>query len=356
MIFWGQIRISDEIQKSSIAKTAEHNLYFVDFWATWCGPCIHVAKYLTTLQEAFPNDLHIMSLTQENSDLVKRFMKKHTSSLAVAIDYQGETFKKYKIQSLPYGILFNAEGNILWQGHPADFKESDVRYFLKRHRKKVALNVMYPLETIKQTVQTEKELIDDFEITPLATTDTSFQILKKEQYTELRGTLQEILAYTQNVYKGQIQISAPLNDSYKIRVKPETDAFENLTNSITQALKLEIQNNLQKGEVLLFSVNTANFWDTDQINWGNNTPNFLIGDNDLQADNVSLQKVAYQLATLLEMPIYVPNTETTNSLHDWNIHYRFYELMISSLSDTYGIDVEKKITSYPIYNITKKAP
>jgi thiol-disulfide isomerase/thioredoxin len=356
MLFFGQIRISDQIQESAIAKNAEHRLYFVDFWATWCGPCIHVAKYLTTLQEEFPNDLHIMSLTQENPDLVKRFMKKHASSLAVAIDYDGETFKKYNIQSLPYGILFNAKGEKLWQGHPADFKTKDVHYFLKRNREKATVASMYPLEIIKSTSVKEKELTEDFEITKLNAAPTSLEIIKKDDYIQLSGNLQQLLAYAQNVYKGQIRILENENTSYKIRVKPQTDAFQNLSETIINALHLEVENSLQKGEILVFSTKSANFWDTKQIDWGNNTQSFLVSDTDIQADNVSLQKVAYQLATLLETPIYVPNTPETNSLHDWNIHYRFYELMTSNLSDTYGIDVEKKVTTYPIYKITKKAP
>ncbi|MEW4922760.1 TlpA family protein disulfide reductase [Algibacter sp. 2305UL17-15] len=357
MLFFGQIKISENIQKSEIALNSENALYFVDFWATWCGPCIHVSKYLTSLQKQYPKDFYILSLSQENPDLVKRFMKKHPLDLAVAIDNEGETFSKYNISSLPYGILFNANGEKLWEGHPAEFKSYHLEGYLSTNKSQIASDKMFKVQSYQAVVaKKETDLKRDFEIEKLKLPIPELQILKKPTFTEITGSLRDIMAYTNNVFKNQVSIDSNLNDFYRVRFKHDTKASKNLSKAILKSLKLHQISNSAHGEVLFFNIETPSFWDVNQIDWGNDTPNFLIGDTDIKADNVSLNQLNYQLANLLEIPIVTNNEGVANELHDWDIHYKYFDLMASSLNDTYGIKIEKKISNYPNYTITKKAP
>lgn len=357
MIFLGQIKISENIQDSNIATQNENALYFVDFWATWCMPCVHVSKYLETLQTQYPDNFYILSLSQENPEIVKRFMKKHKIDLAVAIDYQGETFQKNNIQSLPHGILYNAKGEKLWEGHPAEFKAFHIKRFLKENRKTIAVNKMFKAQYYKTVAvlknETQKK---DFEYSKMNIETSNIQVLKKQKYIELQGDLQDILGYAFNVYKEQIKIPSALNKVYKMSFKFKTDAYFNMSETILEALKLNQINSEIEGEALVFDLKNPTFWDTRQIDWGADSQSFLIGDSDIQADNVSLNKVTYQLATLLETPIVISEKHLDNKLHDWQIHYKYFDLMVSSLSDNYGIQIKKRTVKYPQYIITKKAP
>jgi hypothetical protein len=57
------------------------------------------------------------------------------------------------------------------------------------------------------------------------------------------------------------------------------------------------------------------------------------------------------------MPVIVPDeSEISLSLHDWDFHYKFFQLMQSDLADNYGIKAEKENISYPVYHIQKKTP
>lgn len=357
MFFFGQIRISETIKNSSIASKTNNALYFVDFWATWCGPCIAVAKQLTSLQRQYPKDFYIMSLSQENPDIVKRFMKKHNLDLAVAIDYNGETFSKYNISSLPYGILFNAKGETLWEGHPADFKAYHLEGYLSTNKTQISADKMFKLQSYKPVaVKKEAALIDDFEIKKIDAPDANFQIVKKPDYLELVGSLKDIMAYVNNVYKNQVNVMPKLNETYRMRFKYDTETSKDKAASILKYLKLKQESKLVNGEVLFFNLSTTHFWDVNQINWGNDTPNFLIGDSDIKADNVSLNQVNYQLANLLQLPIVTNNEVIANELHDWEVHYKYFDLMASSLKDTYGIKIEKTVSDYPEFIITKKTP
>ena len=252
IILLGQIKVSEKIQDSYIAVQDENALYFVDFWATWCMPCIHVSKYLESLQKQHPDNFYILSLSQENPEIVKRFMKKHKIDLAVAIDYNGETFQKNNIQSLPYGILYNAKGKKLWEGHPAEFKAHHIEKFLRENKKKIAVNRMFKSQTYKKTVVSKIESDkEDFEYSKINKEELiALQIIKRRRYLEVKGTLQDILAYSFNVFKNQIKIPSALNKTYKMSFKFKTDAYLNMPKTILEALKLKQVNVEARGRSL----------------------------------------------------------------------------------------------------------
>ena len=141
---------SETIQTSKWATDIEASLFFVDFWATWCKPCVYASEYLGVLQKQYPDRFYVVSLSEENPDVVKRFLKKHPTGLAVAIDYNGETFKANNTRVLPYGLLINANGEVLWKGSPTDFKQADLERYLRQNPKKKDVNKVLRIKKVKQ--------------------------------------------------------------------------------------------------------------------------------------------------------------------------------------------------------------
>ena len=113
-------------------------------------------------------------------------------------------------------------------------------------------------------------------------------------------------------------------------------------------------NNVQ-GEVLVLDSNNPNLWNTEQIEWGTDNPKYLIDDTQIQADNVTFKDIKYRLAFVLEMPV-IGEIESGDTEHDWQVHYKYFQLMRSDLLDNYGINAEKKRSTYPVYVVEKKAP
>lgn len=51
------------------------NVYVVEFWATWCQPCIAGMPHLSRLQEKYAKDgVFIISVTNESADVVDKFL------------------------------------------------------------------------------------------------------------------------------------------------------------------------------------------------------------------------------------------------------------------------------------------
>jgi thiol-disulfide isomerase/thioredoxin len=352
---FGQIKVSEYIQQSTIATQTNNKLYFIDFWATWCGPCIHASKYIESLQKQYADEFYVLSLSQESPEVVKQFMLKNQNGLATAIDYEGETFSKNKVRSLPYSILYNANGIKIWEGHPADIKPYQLEQFLRDNPNKIEVDKIILTQAYKKSVNKEEvEFNKDFEIVPLNETwDAALQIVKHDDFMEIKGNIEDIFAYALNCYRSQIKLNNLTNDSYRVRFKRNSDALQNKAKYILRALKLKESRKSALGEALVFEIKNPTFWNTNQIDWGKDTQHFLIGDSEIKADNVTLNEVKYQLSYVLETPI-VLASNIENQEHDWDIHYKYFDLMVSIMKDNYGIDIEKKVIEYPEYIITRR--
>ena len=56
-------------------------LTIVEFWATWCGPCLQTIPHLTQLQKKYKGKLTIAGLTNESSDEVLPFVKEQGKNM-----------------------------------------------------------------------------------------------------------------------------------------------------------------------------------------------------------------------------------------------------------------------------------
>lgn len=349
-----QIRFSETLQTSKTATDTEASLFFIDFWATWCGPCVYASEYLGVLQKQYPDRFYVVSLTEENPEVVKRFLKKNPTDLAVSIDYKGETFKAYNTRTLPYGLLLNANGTVLWKGSPTDFKQADLERFLKQNTKQKEVNKVFKVQKIKE---------ETFEADYIPKSDFEIKRLKNETYETLvrtttgnhihyKGDLKSIIAKEQSLLASQVQIRPELNHTYDVYIKKGTSG----TFQILEALKLDLFHTEKEGDVLMLDITNIKYWDTQQIDWGKNTAEYLIDDTQIQGDNVTFNDAMYQLASVLNMPIITKGGEADQEKHDWLIHHRFYNLMQTDLLDTYGIKASKQKGNFKVYIIRKKTP
>ena len=348
----GQIRFSETVQLSKTARDIEANLFFVDFWATWCKPCVYASEYLGVLQKQYPDDFYVISLSEENPDIVKRFLKRNPTDLAVSIDYKGETFKAFNTRVLPYGVLLNASGKVLWKGSPTDFKQSDIERYLRQNTKRRPVDKVIKVQAIKQEV---------FEADYTPVSDFEMKAIKRQSYEDLffdtvggfkhyKGSLKAIIAREHRVLLRQVTLDPKLNKTYEVYVKKGTNA----TFQILEALQLDLYHTERKGDVLALDISNISYWDTSQINWGEGTAEYLIDDSQIQGNDVSFDAILFQLSSVLDLPTMVTGGTPDTALHDWQIHHKFFNLMQSNLLDVYGVNITKDSGSYRAYTLKER--
>lgn len=354
---YGQIRLSECIKKSKLVEGDNASLYFVDFWATWCGPCLSASKYLNVLQGQFPQDLHIVSISQENESIVKVFLKRHKLQLTSVLDYQGNTFDKFNIRSLPYGILFNANGAKVWEGHPADIKTKDIKAYLLKYKARARFNEFFDIVENEAQKNEDYVPVRDFEFQEISTDVNGgvFTETINNGLVKIEGLLREVLAYGWRVNVEQVELIGIDNSFYRFYFKENSQSHRNVPETIIRQLGLESSVKVGYGETYILDMSLSKLWDKYQIAWDENQERYLIGDSEIKADNISIKNMGYILGKALGRPVIIKNSPNKNSLHDWEIHYKYHDLMVSSLYDNYKIDLLKQNSEFPKYSVSKKS-
>lgn len=97
----------------------------LDFWATWCGPCIAASPMLDELQGKFKDDLVIIGISgqarpgrPEDVGAIKDYLKKKKSEYSHANDLDQNVYKSLAIQGIPHVVVMSTDGVVRWQGNP----------------------------------------------------------------------------------------------------------------------------------------------------------------------------------------------------------------------------------------------
>lgn len=355
---FSQVKISELLQESDYhTETSKQKLFMIEFWATWCGPCITVSDYLDVLQEQYKNDVYILSLSEETPETVKKFLNKRPTRFATAIDYDGETFKKYGVKDLPFAVLLNANANIVWQGNPANLSNYDLDRFLRKSSTRFDASQLIELEAYELESDTPQTLDGTYKISE-SSSDISpgITIFRNSNYMKIEGSLKYILGYLLKSSPNQILLESSQNKMYILELQYQKK-LEQVSKKILKVLGLKLKKTTKKVNALELSCSGCKeqFWAENQIDWGTDSPQFLVDDIQFSADNSTLDDFVFKLSTLTATPV-VANSDLEDEFQqfDWQLHYKFYDLMVDDLLYNYGIAVEKVQREVPFYTVTKK--
>lgn len=85
----------------------------LEFWATWCAPCVQVIPHLNELADDLSeHDIRFISVTDEEERIVASFLESIPISGLVGLDLDRSVFTDYGIQSIPATFLVDREGVI----------------------------------------------------------------------------------------------------------------------------------------------------------------------------------------------------------------------------------------------------
>lgn len=86
----------------------------VNFWATWCGPCVVETPALVRLYNKYKNrGFAVIGVAlQSEEDGVKAFVKQYRVPYAVGRDTTNEIGLRYQVFALPSSFLFSPQGKV----------------------------------------------------------------------------------------------------------------------------------------------------------------------------------------------------------------------------------------------------
>ena len=86
----------------------------LNFWASWCMPCIEEVPYLNSLHEKIAgSNVEIVAIAVDDLPVdVERFCKENNIKFTVLLDRNSEVSRDYKIKGFPETYLIDSAGKI----------------------------------------------------------------------------------------------------------------------------------------------------------------------------------------------------------------------------------------------------
>ncbi|MGI6346278.1 MAG: redoxin family protein [Limisphaerales bacterium] len=111
--------------EAPVDVTDGKNVYVVEFWATWCGPCRTSIPHLTELQKKYKDKgVVFVGVSNETLEKVQPFVEEQGEKMeyVVALDKENLTnqdyMRAYGRNGIPCSFIINKKGQIVWVGHP----------------------------------------------------------------------------------------------------------------------------------------------------------------------------------------------------------------------------------------------
>ena len=112
--------------KSVAVEDYRGKVILIDFWASWCPPCLKsLPKYNDLRREIGTDDFEIVAVNvDENTEDAKKFLAKHPVSYPIAKDPKGILPGVFGVKAMPTSYLVDKNGVVKYV-HAA-FKEGDI--------------------------------------------------------------------------------------------------------------------------------------------------------------------------------------------------------------------------------------
>lgn len=107
------------------------SVVLLECWATWCPPCRKVVPHMNEIYSVYaPQGLSIISVSDEESNTIANFMRDHGMDYPVA--RANGVLKMYGRSTIPSAWLIDANGTVMWEGHPGSLTSGEIANALNR--------------------------------------------------------------------------------------------------------------------------------------------------------------------------------------------------------------------------------
>ena len=100
--------------KADLSEHLGKDIVVLDFWATWCGPCVYALPQVTEAMDelADQNVVFYAINLREGENKIRRFKKDKDLEFDSPMDARGEVGEAYKVEGIPTTVVIGTDGKI----------------------------------------------------------------------------------------------------------------------------------------------------------------------------------------------------------------------------------------------------
>lgn len=141
------LTIGDTVPEMEISNLVNHSsttvrlsdfrgkLLIIDFWATWCSPCIAAFPKMHSLSEKFKNNIQILAVTEESKAVVTSFFDKIKKTKTIPVPVSVTDDKKlsqlFFHATIPHYVWIDGTGKIIAITDAEDVNEDNISSYLR---------------------------------------------------------------------------------------------------------------------------------------------------------------------------------------------------------------------------------
>jgi cytochrome c biogenesis protein CcmG, thiol:disulfide interchange protein DsbE len=113
------------LKQEVVLSKLKGKVVYVDFWASWCGPCKQSFPFMNDLQAKYSaQGLEILAINVDakQSDATA-FLAEVPAKFTVAFDSKGESAKRFGVKGMPSSYLIGRDGKLI--AEHKGFKQED---------------------------------------------------------------------------------------------------------------------------------------------------------------------------------------------------------------------------------------
>jgi len=124
------LNLTDLKGKKWDTRDLRGKVIFLNFWATWCGPCKEEMPSMEELYQQFKSKDFIfltISVDYEKKEIVKEFIGKHRYTFPVLLDPECATLDLFQVKGIPTTFLIDKKGIMIGKATgPKNWKKPEV--------------------------------------------------------------------------------------------------------------------------------------------------------------------------------------------------------------------------------------